>query len=132
MTIMIILMAVGFSSFAAFDKDEVEQTGDELVQMSKFAVQAAATQGRSYVIAFDKDGYGILGGSGPVAGRKAVPRHIKMEIQHWGDKRWQPADGTVWLFGAQGLCEPIKVRISNAETSREIAFNPLTGAPSDY
>jgi hypothetical protein len=35
------------------------------------------------------------------------------------------------MFGGNGLCDPIKVRIESGGSRLEMGFNPLTGSPTE-
>jgi hypothetical protein len=54
-----------------------------------------------------------------------------ISILRWGQKEWIPAEGQVWMFGGNGLCDPIKVRIESGGSRLEMGFNPLTGSPTE-
>jgi hypothetical protein len=42
-----------------------------------------------------------------------------------------PSDGYHWKFGANGLCEPLRIKLSFAEGEIELDFDPLTGETRD-
>lgn len=129
MAIMMMLLGIGVASFEAFDADEFEEPAARLIQMSKLAHQAAVVRGQGMIIAFDKEGFVLLGDSSTIGGRFDVPKKLKMELMPWGAKNWLKADEFYWRFGPQGVCEPMKVRFLSENGSREIAFHPLTGGP---
>ncbi|HEY1084828.1 MAG TPA: prepilin-type N-terminal cleavage/methylation domain-containing protein [Prosthecobacter sp.] len=132
MSIMMLIIGLGFASFAFFDaEDPFEKPAERLSLMSKFALNAAVLQRRTMTIAFDKEGFGVLGASLPGGSRYNVPENMKVFIHRFGGKRWDKAEGQSWLFGEQGICEPIRVRFESDAGSREMAFHPLTGAVID-
>lgn len=128
MSVMVLIMAIGFTSFSVFDQeDPLDKPAQQLVQMSKFALQSAVLQHRGMTIAFDEEGFGVPGaGAGPGA-RQTLPAGMKLFIHRLGGKGWEKAEGHRWPFGEQGICEPVRVRFETATTAREIAFHPLTG-----
>lgn len=130
MSIMIVIMGIGFASFGMFDDDDpFDKTAQKLVQMSKFAHQSAVLQHRRMIIGFDKEGFGVLGEGGTGDGaRHQVPQDMKVLIQRYGARGWDKAEGHLWPFGEQGICEPLKIRLESAAGFREMAFHPLTGA----
>lgn len=130
MSIMIVIMGIGFSSFGMFDdEDPFDKTAQKLVQMSRFAHQSAVLQHRRMIIGFDKESFGVLGEGGAGDGaRYQVPQNMKVLIQRYGARRWEKAEGHLWPFGEQGICEPLKIRLESGEGYREMAFHPLTGA----
>ncbi len=127
-----VLTAMAAFSFAGFGDDlSVKGPSDELIRLAKTAVRAAAIQGRPFSIAFEKTGFTLLGWEGKGGNSAALPEGTKLSILRWGEKEWQPAEGQMWLFGGNGLCDPIKVRFESGEALLEMGFNPLTGSPTD-
>lgn len=133
MSIMVLIIGIGFASFSFFDQqDPFEKPVQRLTEMSKFSLHSSVLQHRSMVIAFDKKGFGILGGSSvPGGSYYEVPDSMKVLISRLGAKRWEKAEGHLWRFGEQGICEPIKIRFESASGFRDLTFHPLTGAPVD-
>lgn len=129
MSIMIVIMGIGFASFAMMDDDDpFEKTAQKLVQMSKYAHQSAVLQHRRMIIGFDEEGFGVLGESAGDHARQALPQDMKVFILRYGAKNWEKAEGHLWPFGEQGICEPVKIRLETPTDFRELAFHPLTGA----
>ena len=127
-----VLTAMAAFSFAGFGDDlSVKGPSDELIRLSKTAVRAAAIQGRPFTIAFGESDFALLGWEGKGGNQVALPKGTKLSILRWGQKDWQPAEGQTWMFGANGLCDPIRVRFESGEATLEMAFNPLTGSPTD-
>lgn len=127
-----VLTAMAAFSFAGFGDDlSVKGPGDELIRLSKTAVRAAAIQGRPFTIAFGESGFALLGWEGKGGNEVALPEGTKLSILRWGEKEWQPAEGLTWMFGGNGLCDPIKVRFESGEATLEMGFNPLTGSPTE-
>ena len=127
-----VLASIAAFSFAGFDDDvAVKGPSDELIRLSKTAVRAAAIQGRPFTIAFEKDGFTLLGWEGKGSNHVPLPEGTKLSILRWGDKDWHPAEGQTWMFGGNGLCDPIKVRFESNNSMIEMGFNPLTGSPVD-
>ena len=54
-------------------------------------------------------------------------KEIKVFLKRWGSRSWEKAEGKVWRFGEQGICEPLMVRFENREGFSELKFHPLTG-----
>jgi len=132
MSIMILIIGIGFGSFAVFDDvDPFEKPAQRMTQMAKFALNAAIIQHRGLTIAFDETGFGVLGASAPDSSRFELPSDMKVLIRRWGGKGWEKAEGQTWQFGQQGICEPVKIRFETKEGSREMTFHPLTGSPTD-
>lgn len=131
MSIMLLVIGLGFGSFTLLDdNDPFEKPAQELTQMSRFAMGAAVIQHRSMTIAFDKDGFGILGGGAENSYFK-VAKGMKVLIHRLGGKGWEKAEGHSWVFGEQGICEPIRVRFESQAGVRDLAFHPLTGMTVD-
>ncbi len=132
MGIMILVMGIGFGSFVFFDeKDPFEEPVQRLTQMSKYSLNAAAIQHRGMSILFDETGFGTAGGSGPDGNRYQLPVNMKVLIKRWGGKNFEEAEGQVWRFGEQGICEPLLVRFEADGGIRDVSFHPLTGTPVD-
>jgi hypothetical protein len=128
--IMMLMIALGVAAFTIYeDQDPFEEPVAKLRQMSKFALHSAALQHRTQTIAFDKKGFGMVGTSGGQGSYYSVPEDMKIFIYRWGGKSWEKAEGHFWPFGEQGICEPVKIRFETKESSRELLFHPLTGAP---
>ena len=127
-----VLTAMAAFSFAGFDDDlSVKGPGDELVRLAKTAVRAAAIQGRPFNIAFEETDFSLVGWEGKGGNTVALPEGTKLSILRWGEKQWQPAEGQRWMFGGNGLCDPIRVRFESGDAVLEMGFNPLTGSPTD-
>ena len=129
---MAVLLAMAAFSFTGLgDDDPVKGPGDELIRLSKQAVRAAAIQGRPFHIHFEKDHFALAGWEGKGDSQVGINEGTQIFILRWGEKEWRPAEGQVWMFGGNGLCDPIKVRIESGSARLEMGFNPLTGSPVD-
>ncbi len=52
----------------------------------------------------------------------------KLLIRRYGEKTFRaPRRGEVWQFAADGLCEPVEIRITQSNGVVEMSFDPLTG-----
>lgn len=135
--IIVVLMIAVLSSIAVFsfaglgDEESIKSPSNELIRLSKTAVRAAAIQGRPFTIAFEKEGFSLLGWEGKGGNHVPLPEGTKLSILRWGEKEWHPAVGQTWMFGSNGLCDPIKVRFESNNSMIEMGFNPLTGSPVD-
>jgi prepilin-type N-terminal cleavage/methylation domain-containing protein len=130
-SLMIVMAGVGVLSFAGFDEEgSVRKPGDELIRMSKQAVRAAAVQSRPFTIQFTETGFGITGFQDKGASFE-LREGTTISIMRWGEKEWLPAAGQSWMFGANGLCDPLRVRIESVEAALEMTFNALTGSATD-
>jgi prepilin-type N-terminal cleavage/methylation domain-containing protein len=130
MFIMMLMVGVGVGSFAYFNSsDPFEEPTARLQRMSKYALQTAMIQHRTMTIAFDKTGFGLVGDSSSEGAHYSLPGGVKMAVFHWGGREWEKAEGQIWPFGEQGICEPIQVRFQNDSDHIDIAFHPLTGVP---
>jgi type II secretion system protein H len=130
----IVIMMLGIASFAlrqASPDPSVREPADELIQLAKTAVRASALQGRGFAVAFDKQGFALTGADSGQRSRAAVPKGMKVHIKRWGGRQWEEAEGYRWWFGAQGLCEPLEVRLAAKDSMIVMKFNPLTGTPSE-
>ncbi len=130
----LIIMMLGIAAFATRQvapEPAVRKPGNDLIRLSKTAVRAAAVQGRGYMLAFDKNGFSLLGNEGGQSDRVSLPKGMKVFIKRWGARDWEPAEGQRWWFGMQGLCEPLSVRIAAADSALTLRFNPLTGSPAE-
>ncbi len=68
-----------------------------------------------------------------VAGHRTVQMPIaslgggSVEVKRYGEKEFRKADkNETWEFDPTGICEPIEVRIVNADGTIELGFDPLT------
>ncbi len=128
MSVMVLVIGVGVGSFAYFEAvDPLDEPAQTLGQMSKHAINAAKIQHRGMMIGFDKESFGVLGGAPGQLGSYSHGKEIKIFIKRWGDKGWGKAEGQLWHFGEQGICEPITVRFENADGFRDVKFHALTG-----
>ncbi|MCB1226864.1 MAG: prepilin-type N-terminal cleavage/methylation domain-containing protein [Verrucomicrobiales bacterium] len=132
-TVMAIMtLLVGVTSFAYQKLENDESTlkpRNELVRLAKLGVRAATLQGRGFAIAFEKDRFALIGlGEAPDT-TCTLPADVTLYLRRWGQTSWEPAAGQRWEIGAQGLCEPIRVRLEGPDSLLELRFNPLTGAP---
>jgi len=132
MSIMVLIIGIGFASFTFLDQeDPFEKPAQSLTQMSKFAIHASVLQHRSITLFFDKEGFGMIGATSPEGSYFTLPNDMKAFIYRMGGKRWEKAEGQIWRFGEQGICEPIKVRFESPRGTRDMTFHPLTGSPVD-
>ena len=130
MSIMMLMIGLGIVAFKFYENtDPFEEPTAKLSQMSKLALHSAAVQHRSQTIAFDKQGFSLVGATGREGAYYAVPENMKILIYRWGGKGWEKAEGHFWKFGEQGICEPVRIRFVTAENSLELMFHPLTGTP---
>lgn len=128
MSVMMLVIGIGVGSFAYFEQeDPLEEPAQRLGQMSKHAMNTAVLQHRGMMIAFDKESFGVLGASAEGLGSYNHGKEIKVFLKRWGSRSWEKAEGKVWRFGEQGICEPLMVRFENREGFRELKFHPLTG-----
>lgn len=128
LSIMTVIMGIGFASFNLLDDDDpFAKPAQEILQMAKFAHQSAVLQHRSMTLAFDKEGFGLIGVADAVGARRSLPSGMKLFILRYGAKNWEKAEGHRWPFGEQGICEPVKLRLETETDYRELAFHPLTG-----
>lgn len=130
LAVMGMMVGLGAVSFSFFSEPNIfEEPSERIQQMSKVALRSAVTEHRGVLVMFDKDGFRLIGTSGSEEGGSyRIPRGMRMEIFHWGGRRWEKAEGHVWPFGQQGICEPIKLRFVTDADSHELSFHPLTGA----
>lgn len=129
MTIMMLIVGIGYASFSFFDdEDPFEKSAQQLTQMSKHALNTAVLQHRGMIISFGENQFGIVGDSSAGMGSYTVPAEMKIQLKRWQGKDWEDAEGQIWRFGEQGICEPLKVRFEIKNVgSREVTFHPLTG-----
>lgn len=128
MSVMMLVIGIGVGSFAYFDDvDPFDKPTQALSQMSKQALNTAVIQHRGMMIGFDKESFGVIGGGVGDMGTYTHGKEIKVLIRRWGGKGWEKAEGQVWRFGEQGICEPLMVRFENADGFREVKFHALTG-----
>lgn len=128
LSIMIVVIGIGLASFNLLDDDDpFEAPAQELMQMAKLAHQSAVLQQKTLTVAFDKEGFGMLGATGEAGVRRPLPAGMRLLILRYGAKNWEKAEGHRWPFGEQGICEPVKLRLETDTGFREMAFHPLTG-----
>ena len=131
--LMVIIAAMATLSFVGLEgESEVERPGNELARMVKQANRAAVVQGRPFVIAFEKDGFGFLDGGGGADGHVTTPKGMKVSFQRWnGGKKWNSAEGLNWTFYPSGICDALRFKFEHPDGMVEMAFNPLTGSVSE-
>lgn len=127
--IVMMLSIAAFATRQVAPDPSVRKPGNDLIRLAKTAVRAAAIQGRGFMLAFDKQGFALLGAEGGQNDRVNLPKGMKVFIKRWGARDWEPAEGHRWWFGMQGLCEPVSIRIAAADSALMMRFNPLTGTP---
>lgn len=132
MSIMMLIIGIGFGSFAYFDQeDPFEKPAQRLTTMSKYALNTAVLQHRGMTIRFDKNSFTVLGAEVPDGSQYQLPKGMKVLIKHMGGKGWEDAEGQFWHFGEQGICEPLRVRFESKDGIRDLVFHPLTGGTVD-
>jgi len=128
MSVMLMVIGIGVGSFAYFEQvDPLEEPEQRLGQMAKHALNIAVLQHRGMIIGFDKESFGVIGGAPEGLGSYSHGKVIKVFIKRWGGKGWEKAEGQIWRFGEQGICEPLMVRFENEDGFREVKFHALTG-----
>ena len=134
MAIIILMLSVTAFAYRSFDNEpSFKKSGDELIRLSKLAVRASAVQGRGFWIVFNEEGFVLRGMEDDqgVQQSHAVPEGIRLKLRRWGQPQWQEAEGQRWVFGVQGLCEPLRVRFEAEDGYLELRFNPLTGSAAE-
>jgi hypothetical protein len=129
MSVMVMVIGVGVGSFAYFDQvDPLDEPAQRLGQMSKYAMNTAVLQHRGMTIGFEKDSFGVLGADSGEMGSYSHGKAVKVFIKRWGGRGWEKAEGQIWRFGEQGICEPIIVRLEDSTGGfRDVKFHALTG-----
>jgi len=130
MAIMVMMLGIaGFAMRQTAPEYSVRKPGNELVRIAKLAVRASAINGYGHYIAFDKQGFALVGSQNRQRDRVNLPKGMAVAIKRWGALDWEPAEGQRWAFGSQGLCEPLSVRLMAEDSALMMRFNPLTGTP---
>ncbi len=131
MSLMAMLVGIGVASFASLERKEpLQEHVDALAKMSRQALRDAVMKHQGIQIAFEREGFSLGGAGGHQHGRD-----LKVYIKRWMSKQWQKAEGQLWFFGEQGICEPLSVKFEQIDSqgeviSREVKFHPLTAALS--
>jgi prepilin-type N-terminal cleavage/methylation domain-containing protein len=128
--LMLVLVGSAVLSFASLEEtNELKGPIEKLRNMAKYANRAAVVQGSPVVIAFNKDGFGVMGGDAGDLGNCSLPKDMKLNFTRWnGGRRFMSTVDLNWVFFPTGICEPYTFQFVTPDGTTELDFNPLTGS----
>jgi type II secretory pathway pseudopilin PulG len=127
MTIALLIIGTATLGISGlYEEQRLRRMASVIESTVRESLQQAVTQHRNIFIEL---GEGTISAT---AARGAEPRVFEfegtLEIRRYGEKNFRaPKRGEVWQFAADGVCEPVDLRITRKGGTVEMSFDPLTG-----
>lgn len=127
MTIGMLIIGVATLGISGIqDEQRLRKMASGIETAVRESLQRAVTEHRNVFIEFDHGQLvapALQGG-----GARSLALEGILLIRRYGEKTFRaPKRGEVWQFAADGLCEPIELRITQTNGVVEMSFDPLTG-----
>jgi len=137
---MIVVLAIIGVLTTFFAVAFVESTEDndlrvmatELRTAAQKASRLAEAHGGDYYLLLDRQGFGLGEASavddfGESTFEHSLPKGMEMKLRRFGDEGWLEPERFPWGFPANGLNEPLDIRLEKGKAYIEMSFNALTG-----
>jgi len=123
---MLIIGAATLGISSVGEEHRLRKTASVIEATARATLQRAVTDHRNVFIEFSQDRIMATASEGVNAGEYDLGG--KLQIRRYGEKEFRtPRSGELWQFSADGLCEPLEIRITQKKGSIEMSFDPLTG-----
>ncbi len=123
------LLIIGFATLGISsiqDEQRLRRLASGIESTVRESLQQAVTEHRHVFIEFSNGQLVAPAQHGKKSGVFAFDGTLS--IRRYGEKKFRaPRRGEVWQFAADGLCEPIELRITQSNGVVEMSFDPLTG-----
>lgn len=130
MGLLTTFFAVSF--FDSSEDDGLRKVAAELRTAAQKASRLSETYGGDFYLFLDRSGFGLgesmrVEDSGETALDYSLPKDIRMKLRRYGDEAWIDPKNFAWGFPANGICEPLAIRLERGRSYVEMSFNGLTG-----
>ncbi len=127
MTIGMLIIGVATLGISGIqDEQRLRKMASGIETAVRESLQRAVIEHRNVFIEFGSGQLVAPALQGGAAGSLALEGTLL--IRRYGEKTFRaPKRGEVWQFAADGLCEPIELRITQTNGVVEMSFDPLTG-----
>ena len=137
---MIVVMAImgllvtffAMSFFESSADDDLRVVASDLRTAAQKASRLAEAHGGDFYIVLDRHGFGLgenfgVGDFGETTFEHALPKNIRLRLRRFGDEGWTEPSNFAWGFPANGISEPLDIRLEKGRAYVEMSFNALTG-----
>lgn len=112
--------------------DDLRTAAADLRLTAQKTSRLAEAHGGDFYLMLDQAGFGLgenveVGDFGEATFDYPLPKAIRLKLRRFGDERWMQPESFAWGFPANGLCEPLDVRLEKGRAYVEMSFNALTG-----
>lgn len=121
--LMIGAATLGISSVGA--EHRLRRLASSIETTARESLLRAVSQQRNVFLEVNANGLAL---SAANARTETLETGGTLEILRYGEKSYRaPRRGELWRFSADGVCEPLSLRITLQQGFIEMSFDPLTG-----
>ena len=130
MGLMTTFFAMSFFESAA--DDDLRMAAADLRTTAQKASRLSEAHGGDFYVILDRNGFGFgetsgVGDLGEMTLEHSLPKNIHLKLRRFGDEDWVEPSFYAWGFPANGLSEPLDIRLEKGQAFVEMSFNALTG-----
>ena len=130
MSLMVTFFAMSF--FESSADDDLRMAAADLRTAAQKASRLSEAHGGDFYLVLDRGGFGLgensgVGDFGETTFEHALPKNIRLKLRRFGDEGWTDPSNFAWGFPANGISEPLDVRLEKGRAYVEMSFNALTG-----
>jgi prepilin-type N-terminal cleavage/methylation domain-containing protein len=112
--------------------DDLRRVAAELRTAAQKASRLSEAHGGDFYLFLDRSGFGLgensgVGDFGEITLEHSLPKNIRLKLRRFGDEGWVDPSNFAWGFPANGISEPLDVRLEKGRAYVEMSFNGLTG-----
>ena len=112
--------------------DDLRKAAAELRTAAQKASRLSEAHGGDFYLFLDRSGFGLgetsgVGDLGETTLEHTLPKNIRLKLRRFGDEGWIDPSNFAWGFPANGISEPLDVRLEKGRAYVEMSFNGLTG-----
>jgi hypothetical protein len=130
MGLLTTFFAVSF--FESSADDDLRKAAAELRTAAQKASRLSEAHGGDFYLFLDRGGFGLsersgIGDFGETTLEHVLPKQIRLRMRRFGEENWADPSLFAWGFPANGISEPLDVRLEKGRAYVEMSFNALTG-----
>ena len=120
------------SFFESSADDDLREAAAELRTAAQKASRMSEAYGGDFHLLLDRGGFGLgessgVGDFGEITLENPLPKNIRLKLRRFGDEGWIDPSHFAWGFPANGISEPLDIRLEKGRAYVEMSFNALTG-----